>query len=403
MSEYIGLERSINVIKSPYDGDIFDFMAGGLFDDTYAGGVNYHPLMLPSPNMKSLFMERSVGKTLQLLRLQEDFVEYALMPLQMYDYLSEKEISIIVNLVAKSVDSLLTARYGISVFHDGNAYNGGFGGVASGIGVSLDAVAREMTKDSLLEDAFGQLGARVAGPLGRALAESLYDGITTGDWSAQNFGANLVETTTKGLVGQAVNRATAGLVGAMGVKSPAAATVLGMVVGAFVTEALEVALGLDNHFGFGGQFVGTNVNGERVYTKAKTLEEVWHEVLQSVGLAESSLSPGAPGSYNSGYGLSNDYNDGGAFGDNNLDNDETSDSLGSELGGMQTGPNGEEGMDPDNPGWDDPSQSDYGGSDSGGLGGGGSANEGNDGASAEAGNSEGGAGTNAGGGGGLQR
>jgi uncharacterized membrane protein YgcG len=124
-----------------------------------------------------------------------------------------------------------------------------------------------MSQDTMMEDTFGIIGERIAGPLGRAIAESLYDGIATGNWSADNFGMNLAESVTKEIIGQTVNRATAGLVGAMGVTNPATATVVGMIVGSLVMEAFEVAVGLDSQYGYGGSYIGTDVYGRAQYAE----------------------------------------------------------------------------------------------------------------------------------------
>jgi hypothetical protein len=83
------------------------------------------------------------------------------------------------------------------------------------------------------------------------------------------FGDLTVEETVRaGLLGSVTSGISTGIskavVSAVGTTNVATALGIGIVVGLVVGELIELALGLDNHFGFGGELVGTDSSGQNL-------------------------------------------------------------------------------------------------------------------------------------------
>lgn len=256
-SGYIEAGRYLYTSKSIIDDDVFSRMAGGLFDDTYAGGSMYHPLMLPSPNLSSFFIERGVGTSLQLLGLQEDFVEIVLMPIQMQNYLSEQEKRVMVRYILNGIINYINSSHGNGI---GSIGIDSQGTITSS---NLSALAAEMNNDSALENAAEAIGMSAYGPIGAIVAGSLIGGIMG---SGFNVGANVAEHTVSSLAGMAVSRASTGIIGALGITSTIGAMIASSLIGLAVSQAVSVALGLKNGFGFGGDLTGVDGAGRGLYS-----------------------------------------------------------------------------------------------------------------------------------------
>lgn len=78
-------------ITNPDTGGVYDFMAGGLFDGYYAGGYGYNALNLPTPDLRSFFINQAFSLTAALLELNEDFAEFVLMPMQILILREDKD------------------------------------------------------------------------------------------------------------------------------------------------------------------------------------------------------------------------------------------------------------------------------------------------------------------------
>lgn len=244
--------RGVSVGSSPYEYDIFDTMAGGSgYLETFAGGSLYSGFIIPQGNPKSILKQYAITQAASLVGLQEDYVKYALMPLQFEELLSDREIYVISLNISKIVEALVKGLGG----RENSSFSINSGVLSS---ANLAALQAEFSKDSALEDMAESIAGGIFGPIGAALAGALVGGLIDGSF---NIGENVAESVARSLSGIAVNQASAGIAGALGVTSVAGSMVIGALIGAAVTEAMEVALGLDRSFGFGGDFKGNDETG----------------------------------------------------------------------------------------------------------------------------------------------
>ncbi|QCD52788.1 hypothetical protein [Campylobacter sp. RM16192] len=249
---YIGFENSLN-ITNPSTADVYDFMAGGLFDGYYAGSYAYNALNLPTPDLRSFFINQSFSLTAGLLELNEDFCEFVLMPMQIMILRDEKDYSF--NALVQTIEKIIEHKdsfgaksqrdkTGFSRSIDGNGY------IKQG---SFKNFAMELMHDSFMENQVEELGYSMFGPMGGAIAGMIYDGLVNHKFE----GANIAEAVYGEFKSLALNTAiksgfkalgtSTGLVGSFG---------LTVAINALVNELFETVTGLDNSFGFGGDLVG---------------------------------------------------------------------------------------------------------------------------------------------------
>ena len=244
--------RTVLVSENSYDYDIFDTMAGGMgYLETFAGGSLYSGFIIPQGNPKSIFKQYAISQAATLAGLQEDYVKYALMPLQFEELLSDREVYVVALNITKIVETLIRGLGG----ENNHSFSIDSGVLSS---VDLAALKAEFTKDSALEDMAESIAGSAFGPLGAALAGALVGGLLG---SGFNLGENVAESVARSFAGIAVSKASAGIAGALGISSVAGSMVIGAIIGAAITEAMEVALGLDRSFGFGGDYNGNDETG----------------------------------------------------------------------------------------------------------------------------------------------
>lgn len=254
-------------IDDVYGGDGYSLMAGGAFDSTFAGGFAYSAFVLPKPNLSGIFMQESLSLTALLLGLNEDFVEFVLMP---------SRVTLINNRYFKK-DNLLDMDMMIKDINTGKRlinqskerlqkeYNQKHINsiVAGDINGSLK-FKLEVVGDSAFENLLERVGEAYMGPIGSALAGILHDAFETGEIN----GANVAEAIYGSLKSMSVNTATKMISNALGV-SVMTTYVATPFVSALVSEIFENIVGLDNHFGFGGDFIGANELGYEIYEAPK--------------------------------------------------------------------------------------------------------------------------------------
>ena len=102
---YIGFDNLLN-ISNPSSGDVYDFMAGGMFDYYYAASLGYSPLLPPKPDLRSIFLEQGLSLSAALLGFNEDFAEFVLMPMQIIttNDLQEETLKSLQEIVQKVSD-----------------------------------------------------------------------------------------------------------------------------------------------------------------------------------------------------------------------------------------------------------------------------------------------------------
>jgi len=248
----IEVKRFVSISDSPFDGDIFDAMAGGAsYMETFAGGSMYNPLLLPQTNPKSILQHYAIGRTLEMMGLQEDYVALALMPMQLSDYLSDREVRVMTLVILDGINTYIKAVYGGRGITDSN---GNIGSVSSGYG-DLAGIAAEMGKDSGFENSLEAAASAAYGPIGGIIAGSLYGAITG---TGANIAGNIAEHTIGTLTGVVSRTAVQGITASLGITSTLGIMAATAVIGYALKQVVEVVLGLRSGFGFGGQLVGVD-------------------------------------------------------------------------------------------------------------------------------------------------
>lgn len=242
----IEVKRFVSISESPFDGDIFDTLAGGAsYMETFAGGSMYNPLLLPQTNPKSIFKQYSIGRTLEMMGLQEDYVSLALLPIQLSDYLDDREIRVMTLVILDGLNQYVKAVYGGRGVTDSN---GNIGTVSGGY-TDLAGIAAEMSRDSGLEDGLEAAANAAYGPIGGIIAGSLYGAITG---TGANIAGNVVEHTVSAFTGVIARAAVQGVAASLGITSSLGIMAAAAVIGYALKQAVEVALGLRSGFGIGG-------------------------------------------------------------------------------------------------------------------------------------------------------
>nr|DAK18664.1 MAG TPA: hypothetical protein [Caudoviricetes sp.] len=252
-------------------------MAGGLFDGYYAGSYGYNALNLPTPDLRSFFINQAFSLTAGLLELNEDFVEFILMPMQILILHEDKDSA--ATLISSA--SEITAKQAkerkavIRQSDRGDSFGKGLGGRTRGeINRSFRQFYGEMMMDSQYENAVEGLGYVFGGVFGRIAAGMLYDGVVNGEFNTANIGEALLGELKNTLTQSALSYGLRAL--------GTAPSLLGMfglslAIGTIVDEITEVMAGLDNHFGFGGELQGFDADGAPYYDRALGFGEFFKE------------------------------------------------------------------------------------------------------------------------------
>lgn len=262
MSQFIAFNDELNITNKEPD-DLFSYLAGGeLYANTFAAGAGYAIGRTSNINYTSIFLPFFVDEISSMMELNEDFVEFALMPMQIifYKTADEKrqgyekfeEISEDVEKIVKLAKSL-------------HERSGGKIGFAMDDGLISQRASDENFLKDLVEQrqksAFKQILQNIAyakfGAIGAIVAGWVYDGRVSG--------AVVVDVVER-VVSAKITDVAAGLLAkAIGLQAGFATLGLGMVIGSVLDEAFEVASGLDISFGFGGDIAGFNEIGQGIY------------------------------------------------------------------------------------------------------------------------------------------
>ncbi|WP_169753617.1 hypothetical protein [Campylobacter mucosalis] len=259
MYGYIAFNDFINATARS-DDDTFAFMAGGKLDNTFAGGSAYNSFVLPGADFRSIFINQSLSLSASIINFNEDFAEFMLMPIQIL-LTKEREFDIV--QMYNKIDKVVQLRQKIresarerdSKFnHDGSLTNKAKTG-------NFNGFAAEVVADTALENLIENIATSYMGPIGSAVAGMVYDGVTQGRVNT----ANVPEAIYNSVKNMTLNTAVNTTVKALGVTSTVSTFAVSAVTSALVSEILETAFGLDNHFGFGGDFVGVDDVGTPVH------------------------------------------------------------------------------------------------------------------------------------------
>jgi hypothetical protein len=262
MKQFIAFDDELNITNKEPD-DAFSYLAGGeLYANTFAAGAGYMIGRTSQINYTSIFLPFFIDEISSMMELNEDFTEFALMPMQMifYKTADEKrrgyekfdEISEDVQKIVKLAKDL-------------HERSGGK------IGFTMDdePISQRVSNENFLKElveqrqksAFKQLLQNIAyakfGVVGAIVAGWVYDGRVSG--------AVVVDVVERVVSAKIADVAAGLLAKAIGLQAGFATLGLGMVIGSILDEAFEVASGLDISFGFGGDIAGFNEIGQGIY------------------------------------------------------------------------------------------------------------------------------------------
>ena len=262
MKQFIAFDDELNITNKEPD-DAFSYLAGGeLYANTFAAGAGYMIGRTSQINYTSIFLPFFVDEISSMLELNEDFAEFALMPMQMIFYKSADENR---RGYEKFDEISEDAQKIVKLAKDLHERSGGK------IGFTMDdePISQRVSNENFLKElveqrqksAFKQLLQNIAyakfGVVGAIVAGWVYDGRVSG--------AVVVDVVERVVSAKIADVAAGLLANAVGLQAGFATLGLGMVIGSILDEAFEVASGLDISFGFGGDIAGFNEIGQGIY------------------------------------------------------------------------------------------------------------------------------------------
>ena len=262
MKQFIAFDDELNITNKEPD-DAFSYLAGGeLYANTFAAGAGYMIGRTSQINYTSIFLPFFIDEISSMLELNEDFAEFALMPMQMIFYKSADEKR---RGYEKFDEISEDAQKIVKLAKDLYERSGGK------IGFTMDdePISQRVNNENFLKElveqrqksAFKQLLQNIAyakfGVVGAIVAGWVYDGRVSG--------AVVVDVVERVVSAKIADVAAGLLANAVGLQAGFATLGLSMVVGSVLNEAFEVASGLDISFGFGGDIAGFNEIGQGIY------------------------------------------------------------------------------------------------------------------------------------------
>ena len=262
MKQFIAFDDELNITNKESD-DAFSYLAGGeLYANTFAAGAGYMIGRTSQINYTSIFLPFFVDEISSMMELNEDFTEFALMPMQMIFYKTADEKR---RGYEKFDEISEDAKKIVKLAKDLHERSGGK------IGFTMDdePISQRVSNENFLKElaeqrqksAFKQLLQNIAyakfGVVGAIVAGWVYDGRVSG--------AVVVDVVERVVSAKIADVAASLLANAIGLQAGFATLGLGMVIGSILDEAFEVASGLDISFGFGGDIAGFNEIGQGIY------------------------------------------------------------------------------------------------------------------------------------------
>ena len=262
MKQFIAFDDELNITNKEPD-DAFSYLAGGeLYANTFAAGAGYMIGRTSQINYTSIFLPFFIDEISSMMELNEDFAEFALMPMQMIFYKTADEKR---RGYEKFDEISEDAQKIVKLAKDLHERSGGK------IGFTMDdePISQRVNNENFLKElveqrqksAFKQLLQNIAyakfGVVGAIVAGWVYDGRVSG--------AVVVDVVERVVSAKIADVAAGLLANAIGLQAGFATLGLSMVVGSVLNEAFEVASGLDISFGFGGDIAGFNEIWQGIY------------------------------------------------------------------------------------------------------------------------------------------
>lgn len=262
MKQFIAFDDELNITNKEPD-DAFSYLAGGeLYANTFAAGAGYMIGRTSQINYTSIFLPFFIDEISSMMELNEDFIEFALMPMQMIFYKTADEKR---RGYEKFDEISEDAQKIVKLAKDLHERSGG----KIGFTTDDEPISQRVSNENFLKElaeqrqksAFKQLLQNIAyakfGVVGAIVAGWVYDGRVSG--------AVVVDVVERVVSAKIADVAAGLLANAIGLQAGFATLGLSMVVGSILNEAFEVASGLDISFGFGGDIAGFNEIGQGIY------------------------------------------------------------------------------------------------------------------------------------------
>lgn len=262
MDQFFAFNDTLN-ITNKQESDVFSFLAGGaLYANTFAGESSYVTSCLPQINYTSIFLPFLAQSLTSIFELNEDFIEFALMPMQIMGYsnFQRKELA---QEASEEIEKDTQKTIQIAnELHERSGETFGFKssdewGKAKDESVDITRELLEQRQKGEFKQALQKIAFAKFGPVGAIVAGWAYDGKVSGGAVVDVVGQTVVAKTAQSI--------TSALAGALDLNVGYATFGLSAVIGSALNEAYEVASGLDIHYGFGGELAGI-VDGVGLYT-----------------------------------------------------------------------------------------------------------------------------------------
>lgn len=258
MNQFIAFNDELNLTNEEPD-DVFSYLAGGeLYANTFAAGAGYAIGRLSNINYTSIFLPFFIDEISSMLELNEDFVEFALMPMRIAFYKTadekRREREAVEELADDVEDVIRTAEilYEKSGGRAGFSVEGGARIGRTGTDGNFTRELFEQRQKSAFKKALQDIAYAKFGAVGAIAAGWAYDGRVSG--------AVVADTVSKVAVAKTADALAGALGKALGIQAGVATLGLSMAIGSLLTEAFEVASGLDISYGFGGELQGYSLN-----------------------------------------------------------------------------------------------------------------------------------------------
>lgn len=353
----------IDSVDTPRYKDRNQHLAGGLFgiQGALAGSTMYSPTRMPDmvlgkqkvdKNARLLnggilsYLEYGYGKTMSQVMGGEELDLF-------YD--TTQVVTSTVSMTIEFTDKAGTIIHTVTTDINSPSSDGGLNG-EGGVSLGISSSAASMSELSgILENKFNALqdlrnidvGFDLSSTVGVIdtfntlnMVVSLYD-IATNE--TQRFESKVASGLVGSVLGAATSTISNAVISMMGLTGLSTAQMVSVgysvpvLIGTLLVEAFEYATGMDNHFGFGGQYIGINsITGGVGYTQARGVIAGVKDIYSSLtdptymSLSEVDInnfeaySMASEADFMSDFGLNNDQMSelsmAAALGTNNIDN-----------------------------------------------------------------------------------
>jgi hypothetical protein len=265
-TKYIVHEQEV-----PNGKDLSQFFAGGtLRNETYAGGVNFSPTTIPA------FKNQLQGVDINVAMMNGNFSFLnpafasinSLINLVFFDLIAQSHKETDIYTVTLEITDTQTQ----DIIYSGTSDSSDYDTQTLGKNLTDDFDIEEI--NTIAKNPIEISPALVSNPLVAMI------NITTNYSVNESFEVSIGKVAYGTVMGGFRNMAVSKALDVLGLQamSLAGLTIAGLVTSLF-NEVAEIGLGLDNHFGFGGEFAGVDQNGKSVFGRAKSITQGLKEMV----------------------------------------------------------------------------------------------------------------------------